>query len=425
VIQVIPRAISGVNYTDAQTYWGVMSGGNQLSDTFGQNVSRTPMPWAGTARNLVLYTRDSIPHDMTVTVLKNGAVTSLAVTLPAGETGPVYSSGLELDFAQFDDISYQTSTPSGTVFPGWSVSVCLEIESGGNVFGINPIFGTYDHAEGGIAGALGNGLWGSWSEGTSPVALSGSYSICAVDGAITTLALKTFSGAPGSGDSWQAYIIKNLVVQDGGGGTVDTRCAITEGNTTGAVTFSLPVALGDHIDVVFYRFGTTASNSTHVGVGVGFVPDEDGHFMITGGSAENVIEPLTYKWTYALNDLTSELLALVPIGPSGLVARGIYIEREAAPSAGETKTHILRRNEENTLIQVTLHEGELSGLTTGFRSYAQGDTMSLRVESTGAPTGDGGFFFWGLDAAIVGVEPQPTGEIGPLIWIEWPRLVQL
>jgi hypothetical protein len=418
MIQVIPRVISGVEF--GGQYWAAMSGGNQLSNTFGGNVSRAPMPWPATVRNLVVYTRDSLTQPLTVTVLKNLTGTALTVTLPAGTTGPVYATGIDVEFAQFDDIAYQAVT-SGGAFPGWSIGVCLEVESQGNVFGINPLFGTFDDNEGGIAGALGNGLWSLYTQG-SPIVLSGSYSICAVDGTITTLALKTFSGAPDPGDAWHAYLIKNLVVQDGSGGTVDTRCSIAEGETTGVSTFSLPVELGDHVDVGFYRSGATTANAAHVGVGVGFVPDEDGHFMITGGSTENVIEPLTYKWTYGLNDLTAEPLALVPIGPSGLIARGIYIERQVAPGVGETKTHTLRRNEANTLIAVTLENPDASGLKTGFQAYVQGQTMCLQVEAPGG-TGDGGNLFWGLDATIEGVGPPASAVavIGPHIWIVFYR----
>src|SRR5687767_8523681 len=115
--QILPRVIRSVEYAGA--YFAAMSGGSQESNTFGSSVARVPMPWAATVRNLVVYTRDSLPNDLIVTVLKNLADTALTVTLPAGTTGPVYATGIEVEFAQFDDIAYKAVTSGGS-FPGFS-----------------------------------------------------------------------------------------------------------------------------------------------------------------------------------------------------------------------------------------------------------------------------------------------------------------
>lgn len=423
--QIIPRVIAGVSYTNPTTYWAVKSGVGQLSDTFGEHVAKTPMPWPATVRNLVVYTRDAIPVNLVLTVMKNGVATGLSVTLPAGETGPFYATGVEVDYVQFDDISYRTVTTSGRGFPGWVIGACLEVESEGNVFGLTPVFGTLNANEGQRGGALGNGVVGGYTHPTA--GLSGSYSICAVDGTITTLALKAFSGGVPVGSAWNAFLTVDGVAQDGSGSTVDTRCTMTgDGSvSTAAATFALPITLGQRVDATYYRTGATSPFGTHVAMGIGFVPDEDGHFMLCGGTTDIVPAPVAYKWPYAFPDLTTELLALAPIGPSGLVARGLYVERASPAGVGETLTHTLRRNEENTLITVTISGASQTNnlLADRFRSYAQGDTISLRADATSGANSDA--LFWGLDAAVVGVEPEPIGEIGPYLWVEHRRIVNL
>lgn len=415
--QLIPRVIS--NLDGGGQYWAVKSGGNMLSSTFGANIARTPMPWAATARDLVIYSRDTVPSDLTLTVLKNGIATALTVTLPAGTTGPVYCTGVDVDFAQFDDIGYRVvaaGSPPGTI------GVCLEVESEGNVFGVTPLFGVLNNNQGNVSGALGNGVPGPYTHPTA--VMSGSHSICAVAGAVTTLVMANFNTPVPSGSTWTAYLLVEGVIQDGSGGTVDTRCVMTDADHPYAVaTFSLPVALGQRVDVAYYRTGAASDNGPTIAIGIGFVPDDDGWFMLCGGSHSDVIsKPTSYRWPYVFSPLTTEPLALAPIGPSGLIARGLFIERSGGPGPGESLVHTLRRNEANTTIAVTLRDAEVTGLLANqFLQYVQGDLMSLRADASADAASLS--LWWGLSASIAGVGPSvsSTAVIGPHIWIVFYR----
>jgi hypothetical protein len=404
--QLVPRLISNVGY-GGTTYWCATGGENQLSDTFGPDVARAPMPWAATVRDLTVYVGAPLASNLTVTVLKNGVATALTVTVLAGATGPVTASGVDVAYAQFDDISYYTDT-AGLAFPGATIGVCIEVESDGNVFGVSPVWGAVDVNGGGIAGALGNGQW-LGIDHSLPLPDSGTRSINAVEGALTTLVLKAYSGAVPVGSSWVGALIVNGVEQNGSGGTVDTRCTMTAGNTTAVATFSRPIALTDHVEVIFYRTGALASHAVQVAAGIGFAPTVDGWFMLCGGSTKALTGPPAYTYTYGSSSAT-EVEAAVPISASGLVARGLYVERSAAPSLGETYTHTIRRTGTSTAIVVTVSDTATTGsIANQFELYAANARLALLYQaSAGAVAGS--HLHWGLAATVnipISVELAP------------------
>jgi hypothetical protein len=422
VKQLLPHIIQNVSYPTGTTYWSALTVGNNLSDTFGQNAARTAFPWAATVRDLVVYAEHTLDQAITVTVMKNTVATSLTVTLPAGTTGPVYCTGVDVSFSQFDDIMYRTVTASGTPFPGYNLGVCIEVESAGNVFALSPASGTIDVDEGLIGGAFGSG--GIGSSYAHPGEQGLAYAICAIPGTITTLALRTYSPVPAGAETWTALLIVDNAIQDGSGSTVDTRCVMTAGNSTAVSSFSLPITLGQRVSIAYFRTGGASPFAlAHVTASIGFVPTSSGWFMLCGGSTDQIPFPLSYKWNRSPNNSTSEAYALAPVGPSGLVSRGLYVERSTAPGSGLTSTHTLRRNQANTGVVVTLSNSETSGLISGmFQPFVQGDSIAIRIESTTS----GGRFFWGLQAHVQGVEsePVPGGIIGPLIWVVINRVRQ-
>lgn len=405
MVQAILRVQVNVSYGGTTTYWTVDSGGlgGLLSAVFGADIARIPVPWACTARNLTIYSRDTTRTlPMTLTLMKNGVATALSATLNPGDTS-VTLTGVDISYSQFDDWSYRAVTSAGT--SGNIFSWSIEVESAGNVFGYNTTSGYISVGTGAIGGGLGNGFPQAYSL-VNPNPLSTSYSICATDGDITTLVLKSLEGAVPVGGSWIAYIIKNLVVQDGSGGTVDTRCTMTAGNTTAVSTFTLPIVKGDRIDIAWYRDGIDAPYSLyHIAVGLGFVPTNAGYFMMTGGSNDAVGNP-GYIWNHSAQGETDESLALGVATTSGIVVRGLYVESDpAGPDPADTATYTVRHNEAATVVAVVFTGSiQTTGLIENqYEEFPDGNTIDLQAlfdAVEGKP-------YWGLEATIIGVGPAP------------------
>jgi len=419
VIQLIPRVQPFISFGSTDTYCSINGGTSDggASSTYGANIARIPLPWAVTVRNLTLYSRDParIESDV-VAILKNNVATALTCTLPFSSTGPVTTSGVDVTYAALDDFSYKatTVTPNSHL-----IAWCLEAESQGNIFGINPVSGGASVGFGGVGGALGNGNFESYNNAL-PTTRSLSYSICYVPGNLTHLAMKSF-GASYAGGSWIAHIILNGIVQDGSGGTVDTRCEVVDGNATALATFVLPLVVGDHVDVAYYRTGTDAAfELANIAIGIGFVPSLPGRFMLTGGSNNVVGTGTAYVWIRNFQEEATESMALAPIGPAGLRVRGFYVER-GAPGPGESYVNTLRRNEGPTSLTVTIADADTSGLIEDLNVvYVDGDTIDIQsIASEGSS--DTSRLHWGLDVSIVDVGITDVGVIGPHIWIDFNR----
>ncbi len=412
--QLIPRVQNHVSYGAANTYWQVNSGTLDDSATFGPVVSLIPVPWATTVRNLSLLSYDTTrPYDIVATLRKNNVDTALTGTLLASENGPVHIPGIDISYAQFDDFSYHASTPFAGPPLGQTIGWCVEAESVGNIFGVSGGGGSSCLVgSGNMAGALGNGFWNSYVHGVSTQASS--YSICATPGTLTTVVVKGYASIftpnipiPG-GSSYIVLILLNGVVQDGSGGTVDTRTTIPAGFDVGSTvvgTFSLPLVKGDHVDIAYYRTGANAAyEEPAFGIGIGFMPTTDGYFMLTGGSNNVVYSPgLGYVWIRAEQNVTVEGLAQAPLGPAGLTARGLYVERGGGGS-GPTYTRIttLRRTGVSTPIVVTLLDFATSGFVEGFAEvFTTDDLISLESD-----TQVDARLRWGLEASIE--EDVPT-----------------
>jgi hypothetical protein len=389
----------------------------------GPTTSRVPLPWATTMRNLVLISGDvTRTQACTLTLMKNGVATGLSVTLPAGETGPVIIPGVDVSFSIYDDcyLQYQTTSPSGGNTFAW----CIEMESVGNVYGLPNSFSSFISG-GSVGGAFGGGLGNGFQQSYIPPAgASTTYSICAVPCTATTLVAKAFNGAPVPGDSWTAYVRLNDVIQDGSGGTVDTRCTIAAGQTTGISTFTLPLVPGDHVDLAYIKNGgdEAAALAGHVGLGLGVIPDDDEWFMLTGGSNANLTQP-GYVWAFSAQNETDEAVAEAPIGPGGFVARGLYLEGHPAGSDPDDQvTNVVRRSGSDTAVSVTRTQLEDSALIDGLAvPFAAGQTVSISQVGAGSNP-DATLLYWGL-AASYGSIAAARGVIGPHQWIKFPRTI--
>jgi hypothetical protein len=416
VIQLLPYMADLVGWVAATHSYSVASAPGY--NTFGhRNLHAIPMPWPVTFRNLVIISRDP-GHNTTLALMKEGVATALEVSLTSASDGPIKNTSDEVSVAALEDVHWQFSDNDGS---GYTYGFCVEAESQGNIFGVPGAFGAAPVGARGVAGALGNGFWQSYT-----TSYSTSRSICALAGRLTHLAAKTYATTPGPGEGWMAVIRLNLVEQDGTGGTVDTRCFIVgDGVTTSALaTFSLPLVPGDIVEVVYYRTGTDLPFEVNgnVAIGVGFVPTIDGRYMLTGGSNQSLDG---YTWILA-GFTDQEPLCLAPVGPGGLRVIGAYISG-STPGVNPTDevTWTLRRSEADTDVAIALQHLTTDGLITGLSvSFAEDDTIGWKsVATSGNP--NMGRLYWGL---AVGPDEEgggspTTGVIGPLAWVHWPRRI--
>ncbi len=418
MIQVLPRVQQHISYGAGTTYWTVNDGG--LDDGVFSTPSRIPLPWPVTLRNLTLLSYDSTrSQDIAVAVMKNNVATDLTGILPSAENGPIVVPGIDVAYAALDDFGYRTLTGLAADAPGNLIGWSVDAVSQGNIFGVHPAIGNFGVGTGSIAGALGNGIFQSYDIAIGPTR-SSSYSICAVPGRLTHLALKGYGAS--TGGSWVGYYIVDDIAQDGTGGTVDTRCELLDGSSGVVATFSRPLAIGDHVDVAIYRTGSGSGfEIAHVGVGVGFVPSIAGRFMLTGGSNQVVGADTAYVWMLSRQEESDETLALAPIGPSGLVAHGLYVER-GAPGPDDSFINTLRKNQNSTALTATLEDDETSGLIDNLDVvFAGGDTIDMQsIASAGADSNSR--LHWGLDVGVADdVTTGQVGVIGPHIFVIFPR----
>lgn len=432
--QILPRIQTFLLYATANDYWMVAGSGNGLSSTFGVEVARAPVPWACAFRNIAIYCNDPTrTSPLTLTLQKNGIDTLLTVTLPAGQTYAV-TSGIAVSCSALDDVCYHHSG-TAAIFPGHVAAFCVEHEGPGNYFALAPAGGGNSPGNGHIGGAFGNGQFQDWGGLT----VSNTGSICSVPGSVTHLALYDLSN-PAAGGSWTAYVMKNGVRQDGSGGTVNTAVTLMDSDSSRRTvgTFSLPVVPGDICDILLIRNTTTVVfGQSAVGCGVGFTPTTTGWFMLTGGDNSTVqgAGATRYSWV-GLNGTESEEMGSVPIGPVGIIARGLYVVRGSLPSgsgpgSGQSYTQTLLQGTAQpyaagspTAVTLSLTDSTSTGSVTGLAvNYAAGTTITLRTTNSAGASGAG--LYWGLAASFAGVADEiGRGIIGPLIWVVLRRIRQ-
>jgi hypothetical protein len=436
VKQLIPIIKRNLLFAVNDDYWSV-TGSHGLSSTFTSGVGLIPVPWDCTFRNIAIYSKETRSLPITLTLRKNVAASSLAVTLATTQDYNT-TQGVAVSFSARQLVDYRLAATGGQDIIG---SFCIEHEGPGCFYGASSIYTTHAPGDGMVAGALGgDSAWGSYN----PLAYGATASICSIPGRITHLSLLRMSGA--TGGSYTAYIRKNLVLQDGSGATVNTAVTLLDtvapvgaagGTTLG--TFSLPVELGDIVEIVYIRNGTSTATSLQLAAGIGFTPDEDGWFMLTGGINDAIPGNATsYTWN-GLHGSAAENVATVPIGPVGIRARGLYVVRGTppggtGPGVGETYTHTLLKGTADPYVAgtATAVQVSMSGLTNNALiegldvAFAAGSTAVLRnVSSTNAGND---YMYWGLNATFPDVEdeesPAGNGIIGPLIWVVINRVRQ-
>ncbi len=398
MIQPLPRVISNVGYGHA-TQELAINDGNSSGELPGRYA---PMARAGAVLTLTVYRKIGLP-DVSIEIFVDGVASGMALTLDSATEQATVSGNVPYTAGQRVTYKY---TAVLQLFPGFSMGVCVEIDTDELCFGIAAISGTFGLGGGHYGGAFANGYW---ADNRS------SQSINALDGSVTTLALRRFSSP--TGGSFKAWIEIDTVLQDGSGGTVDTSCEIVDaGSPVQIVTFVLPVTPQQKITVKQVRLGSEGAFATdQVGAGIGFTPDNPNAFMMCGGSNDAIWDdPLfqNWKWNHSIQDTdpsTNIEEHQAPVGLQAFAVTGMYVEHNLAPGTDEHYTDTVLRNgiSSDIIVDVT-GPSVSSGLDLGREIYSATDLITIDLlRSAGAAAG--GAFYWGLSAEIVNLaHPGPV-----------------
>lgn len=173
--------------------------------------------------------------------------------------------------------------------------------------------------------------------------------LVAVPGTITQLSVG-LSAAPGGTATRIFTIVLDGVAQDGSGGTVDTRCTVLSGVSSGHASFTLPVL---PLQTVSVRHTVSGSPAAAVARGsTRFVATTPGQvnfvFRVTDAPAGSSTEynfPLGRNWASSDWPWTATEAAREFLGPvTTIVLHGMYVEVASAPGAGVSQTYTLRLN---------------------------------------------------------------------------------
>lgn len=361
--------------------------------TFGNDSPKCVIPLAGTFSNLSVYSPAGLHPSYTVTLLVNGVASTLACVLASTST---LASDVTHSVAVIagDDVSFLVDVNPFGAGVGYTLNLAIEFEGTSQWYGVVPCPGGHTAATYNTGGALGNGIQQSLA---STIALSNTYSICSTAGTITGMRMKAF--AVNAGGSFTAYLIKNQVLQDGSGGTVNTSCNLVDGIASANNAFSLAVAVGDHLDFALLRNTTNAPfASAQVAISCIFTPTDTQSFMCCGGSNNANLNVTEYRWVHSEQDMTNEDLVKCPISQRGITITGLRAEiaPPGGPGAGKSITFTVRKNEVDTAATVTvadLNQGAtITGLTVAF---VEGDFIDLKAVPFNSPTLLNGMW-WGL-----------------------------
>lgn len=256
-----------------------------------------PWPATGTFRNFVVSTdvAPGVGKTCTYTVRKNGVDTALTVTLSGTQTTGsdlTHSVAVALgDHLVLKKNGNGTTPTFGTIF-----QYVVEFDgdnAGESVYGTQISRGS-TWTSPAYYSWMGNGRYTSSSTLATVVSTAAynsvdspyySNEVCTFAGAlthyeayrVTSAGTDTLAG-PGVGKSLTFQIIKNGVVQDGTGGTVNTTATISGTNTTTTWTGSLPVAVGDILRLLIVPAGSPAGS--FLGFGFCLTANTDGDFQM-------------------------------------------------------------------------------------------------------------------------------------------------
>lgn len=362
--------------------------------TFGEDSARIPAPGPGVFSHLGILGGAGHPA-FGITFRVNNVDTDLAVNVTADDTGLVSDTTHTATVVDGDDYSLHLTGFAGGQ-PGGDIGfvvVFTPVDPTLSIYGLRPIAGSIASGDAWAGGAFGNGLLANYISGTSVT-----YSISTLAGHMTALRLKSYRGAAGSGNTFTAAVLLNGVLQDGSGGTVDTRVTLDGASTTTAGTFSLPIAIGDKVDLhLAYSGDDLGFALANIGIGCLFQAEAANLSMWCGGTNDAISSTVT-SWHWPTNDqnATTEDRAATPVGAIPFTVTGLYVEHSAAPTAtsGKSWTDTFRVNSTNTALSVVVADTATSGLMQTDVALDAGDLIDVQVAPTNTPAG--AEFHWGL-----------------------------
>lgn len=170
-------------------------------------------------------------------------------------------------------------------------------------------------------------------------------------GNITRLIAANMSSSVGAGTTLNFYVYLNGVKQDGTGGTVDTRCQLTNVAQYAAVTmnFTLAVVRGDEVYVGIEVSGSYPSSYTSVGMV--FTATNAGESILASLAVNNPADTGAYYASIWENGSVTALWGSANIsskqlrcGISNVTIRDMLLEASDNPGAGNTRTFELMAN---------------------------------------------------------------------------------
>lgn len=404
--QSLPKCFSHVNYAEVTSLGGLADGSGVM--VFG--FSRYPVISDGTLRNLVVYGGAVRPNTLTITVMVDGVASGLTATLLTTDT-LVVVPGPDVAVLAGQYVEYRVVGSALPAF-GTQVAMCIEWEATEQHYGIAAVVGSTPFGSGKYGGGFGNGFWQDWP---GIPARSTSHSIAAINGSITKLRLRRFNNSY-VGGAWTGYIIKNEVIQDGSGGTVNTACVLADAATQADVTFA-PVTIAplDIVDVVILRSVTDATFALQqVGASINFIPTTPGEFMFCGGSNDAIpAVPTTWKWNRSEQGGATIGIHTAPAGVAGFRTTGLFIERNIASGAAATNVHTLLQNGVATGLVVSISGAfDLTGQVLGEVTYAPNDLVTIQIERVNGAQNSP--MYWSVGATAEDEPPPPEcpGDTG-------------
>lgn len=369
-----------------------------------------PWPANGVLRNLVitLAVAPGAGNSLTFTVRLDGADTAMVVVISGTDVTGSYTAGnIAITAGGLIGLSVvPASTPAVGRF-----SMSVEFDSttlGQSGYGFND-------TKNSSAGVEYSGAFAGEVFVASDVLAS---DIAGASGNITAVYLGTSSN-PGAGAGHTVAIVKNGVVQDGSGGTVDTRVAIINATSANGA-FSLPVAAGDLISVQWTPSGSFSSRRWRMGVQ--FTASTPGHSHICGrgttmsNTNTQYNQPtarglVTFSWN--TTEATDEVLT----GLTNFTLSNLRLQLSGTPGSGNNYAFTLRQNQATPAGAPTVTIADLA--TTGSDlvgsiAFVSGNTVALQQVPSSAPTARTVIWSFLQNTSIAVITP-PVGGGGGLV----------
>lgn len=267
------------------------------------------------------------------------------------------------------------------------------------------------------------------------------YNLVAAPGSVTELDM-LLRAAPGGGNGFTFLFVKNGVEQDGTGGTVDTRVVLGSADTRGLATFDLPVGGGDQLAIIAQVTGSPDVEAAH---GVKFVADVDGESQYCGYTVNdpstvaveynqpNAYDARSWDATEANNETPAGGLT-----PFTLRTLYVHLHNSGGGIGGYDISLRLNATSPSGIQSVSIPEDANPFATdadgsdlTGSVEVSYGDVLAMRATPNSPPDPAPQLAAWGMiQVCVSGACPGLTstipgdgGVIGPLVFLEFPRLV--